>query len=85
MTEREVIVKIPTGLHAQPAFSFVETANRFKSGIMITCEGHKASAKSVLSILALGAFQGSVVQISAHGEDENLAVEALDRFLTGDT
>lgn len=73
----KVEVKNKTGLHARPAATFVKTANKFKSGITIKKDGKEANAKAILSVLTLGAAMGSVVSITADGEDEQQAVSTL--------
>lgn len=77
MYTAKVEVKNKTGLHARPAATFVKTANKFKSTITLEKEGKEANAKAILSVLTLGASMGSVVGITAEGEDEQLAVNTL--------
>ena len=74
----EVIeVRNKTGLHARPAAAFVQAAAKFKSAITIEKDGIQANAKSMLSLLSIGASMGSTVKIAAEGEDENQAVRTL--------
>ena len=63
-----------SGLHARPASIFVRTAQRFKAKIIVKKDDKEADAKSILSVLALGAECGDQVTIIAEGED---AYEAL--------
>ena len=83
MKELKVIVKNKVGLHARPAAVFVQTAAKFKSDIKVSCldkEANKpriANAKSILSILTLGVFEGTEITIQATGEDEEMAAQAL--------
>lgn len=77
MYTAKVEVKNKTGLHARPAAIFVKTANKFNSTITLEKEGKEANAKAILSVLTLGASMGSVVGITAEGEDEQLAVNTL--------
>ena len=70
----------PTGLHARPAAEFCQKAGEFRADIRIKKLGNDpkdGEAKSLLSIMATGIGQGDVVEISAEGEDEMLAVETL--------
>ena len=70
----------PTGLHARPAAEFCQKAGEFRADIRIKKLGNdpkEGEAKSLLSIMATGIGQGDVVEISAEGEDEMLAVETL--------
>lgn len=70
-------VKNKSGLHARPAAVFVQTAARYKSAISIEKDTKKANAKSIMSLLSIGVSKGSNIRITADGEDEKQAVEAL--------
>ncbi len=77
MTRREVKIANRLGLHARAAARFVQTAARFKSGITAGRDGRVMDGKSILGILLLGASRGTTIEITAEGEDEAAAVEAL--------
>ena len=65
------------GLHARAAARFVHTANRFRAKITVARDGRVMDGKSILGILLLAASQGSRLVLTADGEDEAPAVEAL--------
>ena len=75
----EVAVTLPDGiaLHARPAGAFVKTALSFKSQVTVASNGKTANAKSILAVLALGATGGTVLQLSADGDDAAAALDAL--------
>ena len=83
MKEEKVIVDNNVGLHARPASLFVQEAAKYTSDINVYCqdpetkEDRNANAKSILSVLTLGVFQGTEITITATGEDEEKAVAAL--------
>lgn len=77
MVEKKVIVNHKVGLHARPASTFVQTANKFASDITVSCEDRNANAKSILTVLTLGAHKGAEITISAEGADAEEAVNAL--------
>jgi phosphotransferase system HPr (HPr) family protein len=81
MITDKVEIRNKTGLHARPAATFVKTAQRFKSSITITKDSKQANAKSIVSLLSIGASQGSVITITAEGEDEQQALEALTELI----
>lgn len=91
MQKVQVNITNDVGLHARPAALFVSTANRFNCEVMVRkIDGDEdwADAKSILSILALGAEQGSTIEISTEGDDELEAIETLSHlvqanFVTG--
>jgi phosphotransferase system HPr (HPr) family protein len=66
-------------LHARPAAGFVRTALGFGSTIVVESGGREANAKSLLSVLALGAKAGTTLRLVADGDDGPAAVEALVR------
>jgi len=68
-----------TGLHARPASEFVALAAQFQSKITIrpVNEEDDINAKSIMLLLAMGLGQGDEVVITAKGEDETAAVDAL--------
>jgi phosphotransferase system HPr (HPr) family protein len=75
----EVSVALPDGvdLHARPAADFVRTAMGFQSSIEIASGDRAADAKSLLSVLALGAKGGTTVRLRADGDDGPAALDAL--------
>ncbi len=77
----EVLITNKSGLHARPASLFVQEANKYKSEIEINCKDKTVNAKSILSILGLGANKGSTIVISAEGEDAGVALSGLKEFL----
>ena len=74
-TEETTIVNA-TGLHARPASMFCKTASGFSSNITIKKVGAEGDPVS-----AQGLSCGSMIQISAEGEDEQEAVKALVAFV----
>lgn len=75
MPEITLTISHSSGLHARPAAIFVQTANQYRSTIKVCCGEREANAKSIMSILTVGANQGAVVTVCAEGDD---AVQALD-------
>ena len=81
MYTRQTTIANATGLHARPASDFIAAANKFESDITIRrLQGEdtdEANAKSIVHLLTLGLSQGEDVEISAEGDDEQLAVDSL--------
>ncbi len=77
VVERTVGVGNPLGLHARAAARFVRTASQFSSKVTVSKDGTTIDGKSILGILFLAATAGTELTISASGEDEQEAVEAL--------
>jgi phosphocarrier protein len=77
VTSKSVTVTNPLGMHARAAARFVHVASRFSSQIRVAGQQRVMDGKSIMGLLLLAAAQGSVLVISADGEDEVAAVEAL--------
>jgi phosphocarrier protein HPr len=75
----EIINKL--GMHARAATKLVQTASRYRSDVQIEKDGHSANAKSVMGVLLLCGHQGSVISVSAHGEDADEAVRAIGELI----
>ncbi len=74
---REVVVSHSQGIHARPSHAIVALASRFQSRVALTVQDRRADAKSILSVMTLGAVQGSRLQIETQGPDAREAAEAL--------
>jgi len=74
-----VLVTLPAGvdLHARPAADFVRTAMGFTASIEVEAGGRAADAKSLLTVLALGAKSGTELRLTATGDDAAAALDAL--------
>ncbi|MFP7297301.1 HPr family phosphocarrier protein [Neobacillus niacini] len=81
MIEKQVEVKLKTGLQARPAALFVQEANRFSADIFLEKDGKKVNAKSIMGLMSLAVGSGVVVNIVADGDDEDRAVAALTEFV----
>ena len=81
MIQREYNVSNPSGLHARPASRLVQTAQKFKSSIVLESNGKTINAKSMVKLLSGGISRGSSVKITCDGEDEeDLMAAVADLF-----
>jgi phosphocarrier protein HPr len=69
------------GLHARAAARFVHLASRFQSQVRVTRGSQTMDGKSIMGILLLAAAAGTPLTVSAEGQDEEAAVEALCGFI----
>ena len=83
MKQLEIIIQNPTGLHARPAKIFVNLAKQYKSDIRVFHGEKKANAKSLISMLTLGVQSGNTIRIEADGEDEDVAIVAIEEAIEG--
>ncbi|MBL4830220.1 MAG: HPr family phosphocarrier protein [Aliivibrio sp.] len=77
MYSKQVEITAENGLHTRPAAQFVKEAKSFDADISVTSNGKTASAKSLFKLQTLGLVKGTVVTISAEGEQAEAAVDAL--------
>lgn len=72
------------GLHARAAAKLATLANQFQAQVQARVgEGNWVDAKSVMSLMLLAASQGTQLQVSTQGEDEQPALDAI-RALVAD-
>ena len=69
------------GLHARAAARFVHVASRFQSQIRVTRDSQTMDGKSIMGVLLLAAANGTVLSVSADGQDEQAAIDALCSFI----
>jgi len=81
MISRRVTVAHKLGLHARAAARFVHIASRFQSHVNVSRGSQTMDGKSIMGILLLAASTGTVLLLSADGEDEQAALDALCGFI----
>jgi len=81
--EREVKIPNKYGLHARPAMQFVELANQYGSTIDVSNGSLSVDAKSIMSVMRLAGTKGTVLTISADGDDAQAAADALVALVAG--
>ena len=75
--EKTVTVCNPMGIHMRPADLLSRAAGQFQSSIEIVKDGQAIDCKSIMSILTLGARQGTQLHLRASGSDAQQVVEVL--------
>jgi phosphotransferase system enzyme I (PtsI) len=79
LIERRTKIINTNGLHARPATRFAEMANKFNSEIFVKTENkEEINGKSIIDLLTLGAKRGTELLITADGEDNEMALDALE-------
>ena len=82
MKEFTYVITDPEGIHARPAGMLVKPAAGFKSDIKIEKDGKAANAKTIFGVMGLGVKKDMEVKVTAECEDEDQAVEALQKFFS---
>lgn len=83
MQKKLIKLKNSACLHARPAVKIVEASNKFASEILLSANSgsNKANAKSMTSILSLGATEVEELYVEASGIDEKEAIEAISNII----
>ena len=83
MLQTSIQIISDEGLHARPASEFSREAMSYASDVLVyKNDVEKAyNAKSILSIMSMGAAKGDILRIVVTGEDEELALLGLVNVL----
>ena len=77
MEKKEFHIIAETGIHARPATLLVQAASKFGSDINLEYNGKSVNLKSIMGVMSLGVGQGADVTITAEGDDEKDALDAI--------
>ena len=80
LTQKITIIN-KLGLHARAAAKLVAYAARYGSEIFLIHGIKKVNAKSILGVMMLGASKGTELELTAEGEDEAQALEAISHLI----
>jgi phosphocarrier protein HPr len=75
--QKEVRVPNDQGMHLRAAGKVSQAAAKYTASVYVQCGTQRANAKSIMSVLSLGATLGSELLIEADGHDAQEAVESL--------
>lgn len=83
MTKKNIQIRLENGLEARPVALLVQEASKYESTIYIQSGEKKVNAKSIMGMMSLGLDNGEELVVTAEGEDEQVAVEGIEKFLSG--
>jgi len=72
----------PVVIHARPAGLLVKLAKQYTSAITIEKNGKTCDMRKLMAVMGMGIRQGETITVTAEGEDEAAAIEAVEKFLT---
>ena len=81
METRQLIVRNRNGIHARAAAKLVTLCARYRSRVVLFCNGRAADGKHLIALLTLSAAMGAQLSIEVTGPDELLAVTAVVRLI----
>ena len=82
MSEREVLIVNPLGMHARPAAQIVRAASEFAADVRLEKDGMEVNGKSIMGVMMLAAECGSTIRVRATGADADAAIDAICRLVS---
>ena len=80
MKKKELLIENKLGLHARAAAQIVKSASAYSSKILLIKDNLEVDGKSIMGIMMLAAAKGSSVLLQVHGDDEEQALDGLERL-----
>lgn len=77
MKQVEITIINKLGLHIRASNLLVKTAQRFHSKIELLTQSKNADAKSIMSLMLLGASKGTTLTLRVEGDDEQQALTTI--------
>ena len=81
MITKNMKIEIRTGLEARPIAVFVQKASQFDNAIYVEYDNKRVNAKSIMGMMTLGLPAGEEIKVSADGNDEQDAIDEIEKFL----
>ena len=82
MKQFQYTIKDELGVHARPAGLLVKLAKQYYRAITIEKNGKTCDMRKLMAVMGMGIRQGETITVTAEGEDEAAAIEAVEKFLT---
>ena len=83
MKAKTIRINMDKGLDARPIALLVQEASKYDSKIYVEQEGRRINAKSIMGMMTVVLNNGEEVTVTAEGEDESIAVDNIEKFLSG--
>ncbi len=80
---KELVVQLAGGLEARPIAVLVQVASQFESAVYVEADGKRVNAKSIMGMMTLALRAGEKLVVEAAGEDEEEAVAAIEKYISG--
>ena len=79
---REITILNKLGIHARPSAMIVQTANKYKSNLFVSHDGHdEVNAKSIMGVMMLAAGQGTKLRFRAVGPDSEELLNDIEQII----
>jgi len=74
---QEITIRNRLGMHARPSAMFAKVASRYQAEIWVEKDGETVNGKSIMGLMMLAAGEGSLLSVTAEGDDAQEAIQAL--------
>jgi phosphocarrier protein len=81
IASKDLTIENRNGLHARPAALFVKTSSRFRSEVWVEKDGERVNGKSIMGLMMLAAGKGSVLRVTAEGDDAGSVLTELEQLI----
>ncbi len=78
---REMTLLNKYGMHVRPAGLFAKMASRYAADIEVEKDGNVVSGKSIMALMTLEAVCGTVLKVTASGEQAQEALDELESLV----
>jgi phosphocarrier protein len=78
---REFVLRNRYGMHVRPAGLFAKVASRFNAEVQVEKDGSVVSGKSIMALMTLEAACGSVLRVSASGQQAHEVLDELEGLI----
>ncbi len=82
---KTIKIQLDRGLEARMVAILVQLASKFESKVYMEADSKKVNAKSIMGMMSLNLAVGDEVTVIAEGEDEQAAIDEINKFLTEGT
>ncbi len=84
MTKKDTVIRLENGLEARPIALLVQVASQYESSVYLEYGDKRVNAKSIMGMMTLVLVAGDTVTVTADGSDEEMAVDAIVTYLSGE-
>ena len=81
MLEGVFTIRNRLGLHARAAAMFVKSAAKFNSNVLMEKDGMQVNGKSIMGLLTLEGYQGSILKVTATGSDAEEVLAEIQNLI----
>ena len=78
---REVTLVNKYGMHVRPAGALAKACQKYACDVTVSNAGTSVSGKSVLGLMTLEAPVGTVLTVTAAGDDADLAMSEIEELV----